>query len=60
MAWTQIGLDTSDYPRIAAQLIPVSISWERVEQIAVNDISGAFAIESFLIMPCMLMPDWGL
>lgn len=62
MAWTEIGLEADDYPRIAQQLIAAGLSWQQVERIAIEDVCGAFAVDSFLIMPCMLwmlMPDWG-
>lgn len=62
MAWTEVGLEDEDYPRIAKQLIATGLSWQQIERIAMEDVCGAFAVDSFLIMPCMLwmlMPDWG-
>jgi hypothetical protein len=62
MAWTEIGLDDDDYPRIADQLLSQAVSWEEIQEISIRDVCGSFAFDTFLIVPCMLwmiMPDWG-
>jgi hypothetical protein len=62
MAWTEIGLEPSDYPAIAEKLKKEGATWPEVRAIALRDVCGSFAVDSFLIIPCMLwmiMPDWG-
>lgn len=63
MAWTEIGLDHDDYPRIARELIALGVTtWEEVDSVARWDVCASFAWDTFLIFPCMLwiiMPDWG-
>lgn len=62
MAWTEIGLEPSDYPAIAEKLKNEGATWPEVRTIALRDVCGSFAVDSFLIIPCMLwmiMPDWG-
>lgn len=62
MAWTEIGLEKSDYPRIANRLLSLQVSWDDVQRVAIRDVCASFALEVFLIFPCMLwmiMPDWG-
>lgn len=62
MAWTEIGLEPGDYPTIAEKLKEEGATWPEVQAIALRDVCGSFAVDSFLIIPCMLwmiMPDWG-
>jgi hypothetical protein len=62
MAWTEIGLEEADYPPIARELLAQGADWPAVRRIALREVCGAFALDSFLIFPCMLwmiMPDWG-
>lgn len=62
MAWTEIGLEDADYPPIARELLTQGADWPAVRRIALREVCGAFALDSFLIFPCMLwmiMPDWG-
>ncbi len=62
MAWTEIGLAPSDYPAIAEKLKNEGATWPEIRAIALRDVCGSFALDSFLIIPCMLwmiMPDWG-
>ena len=62
MAWTEIGLEEDDYPRIADQLLSQSVSWNAIQQVSIRDVCGSFAVDTFLIFPCMLwmiVPDWG-
>ena len=62
MAWTEIGLEKEEYPKIAKQLKDLGTSWEQVNTVAVRDVCGSFAWDTLLIFPCMLwmiMPDWG-
>jgi len=62
MAWTEIGLEPGDYPAIAEKLKAEGATWAEVRAIALRDVCGSFAVDSFLIIPCMLwmiMPDWG-
>jgi hypothetical protein len=62
MAWTEIGLEPSDYAAIAEKLKQEGATWSEVRAVALRDVCGSFAVDSFLIIPCMLwmiMPDWG-
>ena len=62
MAWTEIGLEPNEYPAIAQKLRTEGASWQEIRTIALRDVCGSFALDSFLIIPCMLwmiMPDWG-
>jgi hypothetical protein len=62
MAWTEIGLESDDYLVIAKKLKNQGATWPEVQAIALRDVCGSFAVDSFLIVPCMLwmiMPDWG-
>lgn len=61
-AWTEIGLENSDYPEYAKKLRGHFKSWKEIDQIIKRDVCASFAFETFLIFPCMLwmiMPDWG-
>ncbi len=60
-AWTEIGLEDEDYPKYAAELKSEYGDWEVISRIIYKDVCGSFALDSFLIFPCMLwmiMPDW--
>jgi hypothetical protein len=62
MAWTEIGLEPDDYLVIAQKLKNEGVTWPEVQAVAIRDVCGSFAVDSFLIIPCMLwmiMPDWG-
>ena len=62
MAWTEIGLEADDYPKIAERLLARQVSWAEIQRVSVRDVCGSFAFDTFLIFPCMLwmiMPDWG-
>ncbi len=62
MAWTEIGLEPGDYPAIAEKLKSEGALWPEIRSIALRDVCGSFAVDSFLLIPCMLwmiMPDWG-
>ena len=61
-AWTEIGLEPEDYPKYAKEIYTECLDWNRVNSIITRDVCGSFAIDTFLIFPCMLwviMPDWG-
>lgn len=61
-AWTEMGLEPADYPGIAQKLQEAGATWPQVRAIALRDVCGAFAVDAFLIFPCMLwmiMPDGG-
>jgi hypothetical protein len=38
MAWTEIGLEKSDYPRIANRLLLLQVSWDDVQRVAIRDV----------------------
>lgn len=62
MAWTEIGLEAGEYTEIAAILKQDGATWPEVRKLALRDVCGSFALDSFLIVACMLwmiMPDWG-
>jgi hypothetical protein len=62
MAWTEIGLEDTEYPKIAKKIKETHSNWEEVDLIIKKDVCGSFAFDTFLIFPCMLwmiMPDWG-
>ncbi|PWF54684.1 hypothetical protein C7C56_005380 [Massilia glaciei] len=69
MAWTEVGLSSADYPKIALELRANYSTWEEVNEIIMGDVLGSFAVKSaffplalipligmFLITP---FPDWG-
>ena len=61
-AWTGIGLDNNEYNEYGKQLDAKFNSWEEIDLIIKRDVCASFALDSFLIFPCMLwmiMPDWG-
>lgn len=60
MEWTEIGLDDSDYPKIAESIKRIEPNWKVVNRIIVGDVCASFAVDSILVIPCwMMMPDWG-
>ncbi|MEO1855954.1 MAG: hypothetical protein ABGY95_01135 [Rubritalea sp.] len=61
-AWTEIGLEKSDYPEYAKKIYSQCDDWKTIDQIITKDVCGSFSQDTFLIFPCMLwmiMPDWG-
>ena len=61
-AWTEIGLESEDYPKYAKEIYSECPDWSKVSVIITRDVCGSFALDTFLIFPCMLwmiMPDWG-
>jgi len=61
-AWTEIGLSDEEYPKYANEIFSECQDWQTVNKVIIRDILASFAVESFLIIPCMLwmiMPDWG-
>ncbi|WP_163831078.1 hypothetical protein [Spartinivicinus ruber] len=61
-AWTEIGLEADDYPNYARKIKEQYPDWDSVNKIIIRDVCGSFAVDSFLIIPCMfwmIMPDWG-
>jgi len=61
-AWTEIGLEDSDYPRYAKKFKQEYENWDEIKKVALLDVCGSFSVMTFLICPCMLwmiMPDWG-
>ena len=61
-AWTEIGLEESDYPKYAETIHAQYDDWESVNRVIIRDVCASFAVDSFLIIPCMawmIMPDWG-
>ncbi len=61
-AWTEIGLEKSDYPEYAKKIYSQCDDWKTIDQIITKDVCGSFSKDTFLIFPCMLwmiMPDWG-
>ena len=61
-AWTEIGLEESDYPIHAEKIYAECQDWSLVNRVIIKDVCASFAFDSFLIVPCMLwmiMPDWG-
>ena len=61
-AWTEIGLDDDEYPKHAEAIQEDFADWKTVNAIFTKDVCGSFAVDTFLIFPCMLwmiMPDWG-
>jgi len=60
MAWTEIGLDDSEYLQIAESIKRIEPSWSAVNKIIIGDVCASFAIDSILVIPFwMMMPDWG-
>lgn len=60
-AWTEIGLEEEDFSQHAVEIYECYKDWQKVSSIITKDVCGSFAIESFLLFPCMLwmiMPDW--
>lgn len=60
MTWTEIGLDDSEYPEIAKTIKKIEPSWDKINDIIVNDVCASFAVDTILVIPFwMMMPDWG-
>lgn len=69
MAWTEIGLEKSEYPKLAEELIERDLDWKYVNKVIVIDVCGSFSIMSasmlLMIIPILgmllvtPMPDWG-
>jgi hypothetical protein len=69
MAWSEIGLDADDYPRVAAQLRTNYASWDEIDDIILGDVLGSFAplslLPIFVLIPVIGLfliapfPDWG-
>lgn len=60
-AWTEIGLEKDSYPEYARSIKQDYSDWESANRIIIRDVCASFAVDSFLIFPCMLwmiMPDW--
>jgi len=61
-SWTEIGLSDDEYKKHIEALKVKYPEWSHVKQVINKDICGSFALDSFLLFPCMLwmlMPDWG-
>lgn len=61
-SWTEIGLEDGDYIIYAEKIIVNYKTWDEVNSIIIRDVCASFALDTFLIFPCMLwtiMPDWG-
>lgn len=69
MAWTEIGLDATEYQDRAKRLWMHYPDWQTIDRIILRDVLGSFAFESGLlplaIVPVLgfvlmtLLPDWG-
>lgn len=69
MAWTEIGLDDAEYPKIAARLHLHYRTWRDIDRVIQRDVIPSFALDStlvFLILVPILQlvlinvfPDWG-
>ena len=69
MAWTEIGLDKDDYPKIALELRKSFSSWTDVNRIVLGDVVASFTFESWALPLAMIpllgiflispWPDWG-
>lgn len=61
-AWSELGLDSSEYQIYACKLKAYDSNWRDVERVMLQDVCASFAIESFLLFPCclwMILTDWG-
>jgi hypothetical protein len=61
-SWTEIGLEDDEYKRRIQVIKEKYPEWSYVKRIINKDVCGSFALDSFLVFPCMLwmlMPDWG-
>jgi len=61
-AWTEIGLANGEYPNIAKEIKATHPEWSEVNRIILRDVCASFAVDSFLVFPCMawaILPDWG-
>jgi len=60
-AWTEIGLEDTDYTAYAKKLRLHYNNWKDINKVIIMDVCASFAIISFLIIPSMLwmvIPDW--
>jgi len=61
-AWTEIGIEDRECQALVQKGNITHDDLREVDRIIFRDVCASFAIESFLILPCMLwmiMPDWG-
>ncbi|WP_411885731.1 hypothetical protein [Polaromonas sp. YR568] len=60
-AWTEIGLDTSEYPGLAAVIDAAEHELDAFDGEALGVVCGAFALNTLLNLATlgMSMPDWG-
>lgn len=59
--WADSTLTEQELRTYSRALRKVFSSWKDINRVATTDICGAFAVDSFLIFPCMfwfIMPDW--
>ena len=60
-SWVDTELDEEDYKLFAKELVLLFEHWDEINKIAISDVCASFAVEAFLVFPCMLwmiMPDW--
>ena len=56
MAWTEIGLDESEYPKYADEIKETHSEWKQVNKILTLDVCGSFAFESGIFLLGFLLP----
>jgi hypothetical protein len=61
-AWTEIGIEDAECEDLVRKGGISVADLSAVDRIIFRDVCASFAVESFLLIPCMLwmiMPDWG-
>ncbi len=61
-AWTEIGIEEDECASLALETGATINDLKEVDRILFRDVCASFAVDSFLVMPLMLlmiMPDWG-
>ncbi len=56
MAWTEIGLSESEYPKYADAIMKTHSEWAQVEKILTLDVCGSFAFESGIFLLVFTLP----
>jgi len=61
-SWTEIGIEDAQCEELVRKAGISPADLREVDRIIFRDVCASFAVESFLVLPCMLwmlMPDWG-
>ena len=70
MAWTEVGLERAEYPKIAQQLVEENLNWSEISDVYWSEVLHGFALLScsvlLVFIPVVgwiavagMLPDWG-